>query len=143
MKPRRSERGAPIRRCAPRRVTRVVLLAVSLAVHGTGTAAAQGASNAGAAGLLLPIGARTTALGGAGAGDPDAADALFTNPAVYAAKVRGDIGLEYGQDESARRYSLGLAYPLPLVGTLSLSVYQQDLATVPRVTRAGEEIGTL
>lgn len=127
------------RRSDGSRTTLVLLLG------GLGTAArltAQ-ASNAADVVLAAPIGARLTALGGAGVADSSPVNALFSSPAAYAHATRKDVALEYAQDDFTKRAVATLTYPVRLVGTFALNGYFQDLGQTPRVTGSGVQIGTL
>lgn len=99
--------------------------------------------NSGAPFLLAPIGARLTALGGAGVADPSGVDALFATPAGFARATRKEVSLEYAQDDLTKRYILSATYPAGLLGTFALAAYQQDVSTQKRTTRQNVEIATL
>lgn len=102
------------------------------------------ASNAGGAGVLLvPIGARLTALGGAGVADTSPVNALFSTPAAYARATRKHVEFEYAQDDYTKRGVVSVLYPVRLVGTFALSGYAQDLGRLARTTQDAIEIGTL
>ncbi len=102
------------------------------------------ASNAASAGLLLaPLGARLTALGGAGVADTSSVSALFSTPAAYAHATQRAVAFEYAQDDYTKRGVVSVLYPVRYVGTLALSGYGQDLGRIPRTIQSGVEIGTL
>jgi hypothetical protein len=82
----------------------------------------------GAAFLLLPVGARATALGHASAADGGTTEALFWNPAGLAAVRRGEAAYHHYTGTAFYEHGDALAFAVPAgdVGTFGLAAYVLD-----------------
>jgi hypothetical protein len=90
-------------------------------------AVAQAVATAeGGAFLLLPVGARATALGQAAAADAGSTEALFWNPAGLAGLTRGELALHHYSAFFGNGDAVVLAVPSAAVGTFAVSAYVVD-----------------
>jgi len=106
------------------RSSALVLLALAGAAAAAGAQAPADVS--GAAFLLLPVGARTTALGQASAADGGTTEALFGNPAGLAPIRRGEAGIHHYNAFFGHADALALAVPVNGMGAFGLTAYIVD-----------------
>ena len=110
-------------------------------------AAAQPASAGveGGAFLLLPIGARATALGQAAAADGGTSEAVFWNPAGLATLARGEFALHHYDAFFGSGDAIVVAVPSPSLGSFAFTAYlvnYGDLA-VTRADLGPEPVGQI
>ena len=125
---------------------RFVLSALCLTAVPAVPAAAQTAPTAtGGAFLLLPVGARATALGQAAAADGGTSEALFWNPAGLAALARSEIAIHHTNQFFGNTDALVLALPSPSFGTVAVAAYIVDYGDVPVTLPGGggEPVGRI
>ncbi|MDO8667090.1 MAG: PorV/PorQ family protein [Gemmatimonadales bacterium] len=108
-------------------------------------AAAQTAPTAaGGAFLLLPVGARATALGQAAAADGGTSEALFWNPAGLAALARSEFAIHHATQFFGATDAVVIAVPSSSFGTFALAAYivdyGEDQVTLPG---GGDPVGTV
>jgi hypothetical protein len=106
-----------------------------------GTASAQGA---GAAFLLLPIGARGVGAGEAVVADTLGADGAWWNPASLAAMQRSELSLSGSQAFEGTSAAIGYARPSKALGTIAISANildYGDQGNTDPVT--GADLGTI
>jgi hypothetical protein len=102
-------------------------IAFALGLLGTPTLAAQGAGSAsGAAFLLVPVGARATALGQAGIADGGSSEAVFWNPAGLATLTASEFGAQYSHTFASRNTALSAYLLSNRLGTMGVSAYLVD-----------------
>ena len=89
-------------------------------------ARAQTTAREGATFLLLPVGARTVALGQAGVGQGGTTEALFMNPAGLADIHRTEIALHHYAFFAGIGDAFAVAMPARGLGTFSAAVYIVD-----------------
>jgi hypothetical protein len=89
----------------------------------------------GAAFLLLPVGARATALGQTATADGGTSEAIFWNPAGLATVVRGEFAIHHYEAFFGSGDAVAIVVPSSSLGTFALSAYLVDYGDVP-VTRA-------
>ena len=102
---------------------------------------AQDVNASGASFLLVPIGARLTALGGAGVADQLGGESLLANPAALAFARRSEIALFHGQDIRPNRDLLTGVLASPRLGTFGASAYLMS-EPVPVTDDFGTQTGT-
>ena len=115
----------------PSRCNRL-LLAAAAALFAAPRARAQTTGTVeGAAFLLLPVGARATALGQAAAADGGTTEALFWNPAGLAEMRRSELALHHYSSFFGNGDAIVLAVPASGLGTFTGSVYVVDYGDFP------------
>lgn len=130
--------------------TRLLALAVSgIAGAGALPAGAAGAQTpppfeggsgpkvTGAAFLLLPVGARATALGQAAAADGGTTEAVYWNPAGLAALPRAEFAIHHSNNFFGTGDAVVVAVPSASLGTFSLSAYLVDYGDLDVTSSAG------
>ena len=80
----------------------------------------------GAAFLLLPVGARATALGQAGVADAGSGEAAFWNPAGLATLPAGEFGVQYASTFVSNNTALTLFAASRRLGTAGITAYLVD-----------------
>lgn len=141
-----------MRRRAPRRS--VGLLAAGLLATGLvalaplapmARAQAQaGVSSEGALFLLLPVGARAVATGGAVAGITEGSESLWWNPASAARQTRGEVAIHHAQTISATSDALAVVVPRRGLAVFAVAAHLVDLGEQEIVPPEGPPaIGTL
>jgi hypothetical protein len=125
------------RRAAGGAAAAALLLAFSPAA-----AAAQGAGD-GALFLLLPIGARAVATGGAVAAGGEGSEGVWWNPATLAREQRREIAVHHGQTVAGTSDALMVVVPWRRVGVVGVAANLLDLGE-QEVTppEGGPSIGT-
>ncbi len=117
-----------MRRSRCRAVLSALLPTAALAV----SAAAQTAPTAvGGAFLLLPVGARATALGQAAAADGGTSEAIFWNPAGLSALARSEFAVHHTNQFFGTSDAVVLALPSASLGTIALAAYVVDYGEIP------------
>lgn len=119
-------------------------LAVAMALIGTLCARGLGAQGAGAAFLLLPVGARSVGAGAAAVADTLGPDGAWWNPAALGAMKRPELSLSGAQTFEGTSAALSIARPSRVFGTIGLAGTVLDYgsqAVTDDVT--GGEVGTL
>jgi hypothetical protein len=91
----------------------------------------------GAAFLLLPVGARATALGQSGVADAGSGEAAFWNPAGLATLVSSEFGVQYASTFASRNTALSLHLASRRFGTAGVTAYLVDYGTQDRVPPGG------
>jgi hypothetical protein len=99
-------------------------LAVLLALAATAPAGAQ--SVEGGAFLLLPVGARSTALGQAASADGGSTEAIYWNPAGLAGMRRGEAAVHHYNAFFGAGDAIAVAFPVAAMGTFGFSAYIVD-----------------
>lgn len=109
----------------PSSSTALVLALAALVPRG---AAAQDGSpeTGGAAFLLVPVGARATALGQAAVADGGSSEAVFWNPAGLATLTRSEFAIHYGSTFVSNNSALAIHLVDRRLGTLGLTGYLAD-----------------
>jgi hypothetical protein len=104
-----------------------------LAAGDVARAAAQQASAGveGATFLLLPVGARATALGQAATADGGTSEAMFWNPAGLAAEARGEFAIHHYDAFFGHGDAVALTVPSSSLGTFALAAYLVDYGDQP------------
>ena len=100
-----------------------------------------GAANSGALDLLLPIGARGTALNGAMVAETGG-EAIWWNPAGLARTTRAEFGIDHFSTFLVDGNALSLLLTAGPVGTFGLSYRLFNFGETPVTSGTGEEIGT-
>ncbi len=98
---------------------------------------------AGGAFLLVPIGARATALGQAAVAVGGTPDAAFWNPAGLASMTNSEFALHYANTFASENSALSLALVSEGVGVLGFSVYVADFGSQDVTTPLGSAVGQL
>jgi hypothetical protein len=80
----------------------------------------------GGAFLLLPVGARSTALGQAAAADGGTTEALYWNPAGLAGMRRGEVAIHHYNAFFGAGDALAVVFPVQAIGTFGLGAYIVD-----------------
>jgi hypothetical protein len=106
------------------------------------TAGAQG-SGEGALFLLLPVGARATAMGEATAATPPAGDAVWWNPAGIAGVIRAEVLLHHSQSIIGTGDALSFVAPFPLLGVFAISASTLNFGEQELGDGSGGGIGIL
>jgi len=128
------------------------LLALALGVAAIGTAStrplrAQSLSQPqGAEFLLLPVGARATALGQAAAAEGGTTEAVFWNPAGLASVTRGEFAVHHYTAFFGNGDAVAVAVRSQPLGTVALAAYvvdYGDLDLTPREGGTGDVIGRI
>jgi hypothetical protein len=88
--------------------------------------AAQEPETGGAAFLLLPVGARATALGQAGIADAGSGEAVFWNPAGLATLAHSEFAAHFSSTFASRNTAATLLFVDRRLGTLGLTGYLVD-----------------
>lgn len=113
-------------------------LSVALAAVLPTSAAAQGESVAGgAAFLLLPVGARATALGQTGVADAGSSEATFWNPAGLAGLTSSEFGVQYASTFASRNTALSIHFVSHRLGTIGVTGYLVDYGSQDIVPPGG------
>lgn len=99
-------------------------------------------ANSGALDLLLPIGARATALGGAYAAEPGA-EAVWWNPAGLARLPRKEIALDHFETFQIKGNAVSLVVPAAGIGAFAATARLFDYGTTPSVDQNGNENGSI
>ena len=129
------------------RLSRSAVLAVALAVGTLSVVAGSRiarAQSAGAAFLLLPVGARGVGSGEAAVADTLGADGVWWNPASLAAMHRSEISLSGSQSFEGTSAAVGYARPSKALGTIAFTAnildYGDQGVTDPST---GGDLGTI
>jgi hypothetical protein len=110
-----------------RHPTRGRWLPVGLALLGAVPLAAQDpGATTGAAFLLVPVGARATALGQAGVADGGSSEAAFWNPAGLATLPSSEFGVQYSSTFASRNTALSVYLLNKQLGTVGVAAYLAD-----------------
>ena len=104
------------------------------------TASAQSIAEGGAF-LLLPVGARATALGQAATADGGTTEALFWNPAGLASMHKGEAAIHHFSAFAGNGDALAIATTPSSIGTFGLAFYVLDYGTVPTTLPGGTQVG--
>lgn len=119
-------------------LSRPASLWIALAALWTAPAAGQGDPVAGgAAFLLLPVGARATALGQAGVADAGTGEAAFWNPAGLATLPSSEFAVQYAATFASRNTALSLFGTSRRLGTVGVTAYLVDYGTQDQVPPGG------
>jgi hypothetical protein len=114
----------------------MVAVPLATAPWGAGPARAQASAGiGGGAFLLLPVGARATALGQAATADGGTTEAVFWNPAGLASLAQGEFAIHHYDAFFGTGDALVIAAPTHLLGTLAFTGYLVNYGDLP-VTRA-------
>ena len=109
------------------------LLAVGDAARATAQQVSPGVE--GAAFLLLPVGARATALGQAATADGGTSEAIFWNPAGLAALTRGEFAIHHYDAFFGSGDAIAIAVPSSRLGAFAVAAYLVDYGDIA-VTRS-------
>ncbi len=128
-----------------RRSLSSLALLASLLAAAAPTAKSQAADpeSGGAAFLLLPVGARATALGQAAAADGGTTEAAFWNPAGLASLPRSEIAVHFADTFVSDITSLAGYLAINRLGVIGVSAYLVDFGSQELVGGGGIPIGRL
>lgn len=118
----------------PSSIWRLLVLAALLPSAALGQ---DGAAGSGAAFLLVPIGARATALGQAGVAETGASEATFWNPAGLAGLQSTEFGVQYASTFASRNTALSLIFVNQELGSFGVSAYLVDYGSQDIVPPGG------
>lgn len=122
------------RRCGGRLLA---LLALACA-----PAAARAQTNSGALDLLLPIGARATAMGAASVAE-EGSEAIWWNPSGLARLTKPAFALDHFENIFVSSGdAVSLIFPAGAVGVFGIAARLFNYDSLPTTTSTGEEIGT-
>lgn len=114
---------------------------VSLALACLGGPAALTAQDAGApsgaAFLLLPVGARATAMGQAGVAEGGSSEAAFWNPAGLGSLASSEFGVQYSSTFASRNTAIGVYLLSSRLGTAGVTAYLVDYGSQSIVPPGG------
>lgn len=99
-------------------------------------------ANSGALDLLLPIGARATALGTAFVAE-QGSEAIWWNPAGMARLTKPDFALDHFETVFIKGDAVALVFPVPKVGAFGVSARLFNYADVPSLDSSGVQTGNL
>jgi len=114
-----------------------IWLPVALALLGPRAAAGQGNVAGGAAFLLLPIGARATALGQAGTADAGTSESVYWNPAGLAGLPSSEFGVQYSATFASKNTAVSFFAVSQRLGTAGIAAYLVDYDTQDLVPPGG------
>lgn len=97
----------------------------------------------GATFLLLPVGARASALGQAGAADGGSSESAFWNPAGLALLDDGEVGLHFSSTFASNNTAIAAAVPVGGLGVVGLSGYLVDFGSQEVVLAPGPPQGRI
>jgi hypothetical protein len=127
----------------PSRSSSLVLVLLALAPIG-GTLRAQAPSTvAGGAFLLLPVGARATALGQAAVAEGGTTEALFWNPAGLADLKTSEAALHHYVAFFGTGDAIVVSVPTSALGVFTVAGYVVDYGDLTVTTITGQQIGTV
>jgi len=102
-------------------------IALALLILGSPRLAAQDAGTvSGAAFLLVPVGARATALGQTGIADGGSSEAAFWNPAGLASLTSSEFGVQYSSTLASKNTALGVYLRSNRLGAMGVTAYLAD-----------------
>ena len=102
-------------------------IALALLILASPPLVAQDAGTvSGAAFLLVPVGARATALGQAGIADGGSSEAVFWNPAGLASLTSSEFGVQYSSTLASKNTALGVYLLSNRLGAMGISAYLAD-----------------
>jgi len=87
--------------------------------------------------LLLPVGARATALGQAAVADGGTTESIFWNPAGLASVPRGEFAVHHYDAFFGTGDVIAVAYRSPRLGTVALAAYVLDYGDMDLTPRDG------
>lgn len=119
----------------------VLSLLCVLAAAPRAARAQNGGMSEGAAFLLLPVGARATALGQAAAADGGSSEALFWNPAGLAYLRRSELALHHYTAFFGSGDAAVLSLVQPAFGTFTVAAYIVDYGDLDVTLPGGGTIG--
>ena len=120
------------------------LAALLLALTHPGELRAQAPSSvAGAAFLLLPVGARATALGQAAVAEGGTTEALFWNPAGLAELKGNEVALHHYTAFFGQGDAIVVAIPTSALGVFTVGGYVVDYGDLDVTTLGGQQVGTV
>ena len=114
--------------------------ALLLALAAAAPAAAQGD---GAGFLLLPVGARAIATGGAVAAAGEGSESVWWNPAAVARETRREIAIHHAQTVLATSDAIIAVFPWRRVGVVAVAANLVDLGEQEATGEQGQVLGTL
>jgi hypothetical protein len=127
----------------PSRSSSLVLVLLALA-RNTGTLRAQAPGTVeGGAFLLLPVGARATALGQAAVAEGGTTEALFWNPAGLADLKTTEAALHHYLAFFGTGDAIVVAVPTSALGVFTVAGYVVDYGDLTVTTSTGQQIGTV
>ncbi len=121
-------------------------LAALAALIVTGSALAQQAADPerrGGAFLLLPVGARATALGQAAAADWGTTESIFWNPAGLGLLTQHEVAVHYASTFISDNTALAGSFSAGQLGVLGVAAYLVDYGSQDVVGGAGVPIGRI
>jgi hypothetical protein len=120
-------------------------LALSLtpltAARAVGAAAQGDPETGGAAFLLLPVGARATALGQAGIADAGSSEAVFWNPAGLATLAHTEFAAHFSSTFASKNTAATIHFVDRRLGTLGITGYLVDYGSQEVIPPGGELAG--
>src|SRR5688500_14117789 len=137
MRPRRSDR--PGARPRPTGRPACVALAAALSLLAARPAAGQGD---GAVFLLLPVGARAVATGGAVAAAGEGSEGVWWNPATIARETQREVAIHHAQTVLATSDALIAIVPWRGVGVVGIAANLVDLGEQESTGEQGQPLGT-
>jgi hypothetical protein len=121
-----------------RRFSRIgLVIALGALAPGAVTAQQDGPQPSGAAFLLVPVGARATALGQAAIADGGSSEAVFWNPAGLALLPRSEFAIHYASTFASNNTALTLAAVGRRLGTVAIAAYVVDFGSQDVVPPGG------
>lgn len=129
-------------RCACRLVVTLVVIAVTLPpapVHAQGSG---GTATEGSLFLLLPIGARSVALGRTMTA-MQGPEGVWWNPAGVSGEKRSRLQVHRGEDLAGEATSISALFARPALGVLGTSYQLTDLGEIERRDSQGNFLGTV
>jgi len=115
----------------PRRSSPAWLSLALVAVLPSAAAGQSGSVASGAAFLLLPIGARATALGQAGSTASGSSEAVFWNPAGLATLASSEFGVQHASTFASDNTALSIYLTASRLGTAGITAYLVDYGSQP------------
>lgn len=129
-----------------RRRSNVIGIAATLVAGwlASATAVAAQLATEGAIFLLMPIGAKSVALGQAVAAEQGGSESVWWNPAGLARTEKKELAIHHDQSIIGTGDAVSFIYPSELLGVLAASVYLLDIGEEPvTVPGSGTRVGTI
>lgn len=122
-------------------LTLLLVATTARAQSGPVPAAAASVSSEGALFLLVPVGARATALGQSGVADGGSSEAVFWNPAGLARLRRSEFAVHHASAIASQNTVLAGYVVTRRLGVIGAAAYLVDFGTQPNQPNPGPPIG--
>ncbi len=122
-------------------LVRVIAFALALASFARPIRAQSGASTQGAAFLLIPIGARSLAMGQAAAAEELGVESIWWNPAGLARADQREAAIHHLEVFAGKGNAVSFLYPSSKLGVLAASIYILDFGEIATADRGGTSGG--